>query len=87
MKTWSADATAMFGPVFHYVQQGELSLAAAALIDGSGHCQGCFKSQATEVKNLQLAKAYTLPLQLQQQEQPLIDVQSLSKLATPLIFC
>lgn len=87
MKTWAADAETMFGPVFHYVQQGELNLATAALIDGSGNCQGYFNSQATEVKNLQLAKAYTLPLQLQQQEQPLIDVQSLSKLATPLIFC
>lgn len=86
MKTWAADATAMFGPVFHYVQQGELNLAAAALIDGSGHCQGYFNSQATAVKNLQLAKAYTLPLQLHQQEQPLIDVQSLSKIEIPLVF-
>lgn len=38
------------------------------------------------MKNVKLAKAYTLPLQLQQQEQPLIDVQSLSKIAIPLIF-
>ncbi len=86
MSTWVADANSMFEPVFNHVHQGNLSLAVESLIDGSGNCQGYFDKQATEIKSLQLKQAYTLPLQLNQQERPSIDVQSLSNIELSLIF-
>ncbi|SNY95868.1 Pimeloyl-ACP methyl ester carboxylesterase [Halomonas sp. hl-4] len=86
MKIWVTDAESMFEPVFNHVHQGNLSLAVESLIDGSGNCQGYFEKQPTEVKSLQLQKAYTLPLQLNQQEHPSIDVQSLSNIDLSLIF-
>ncbi|MBY7669024.1 MULTISPECIES: alpha/beta fold hydrolase [Vibrio] len=86
MKTWVADAESMFEPVFNHVNQGNLSLAVESLIDGSGNCHGYFDKQPTEVKSLQLKQAYTLPLQLNQQEHPSIDAQSLSNIDLSLIF-
>ncbi|NRD73699.1 alpha/beta hydrolase [Shewanella sp. VB17] len=86
MKTWAADAESMFEPVFNDVHQGNLSLAVESLIDGSGNCNGYFDKQPTEVKSLQLKQAYTLPLQLNQQEHPSIDAQSLSNIDLSLIF-
>lgn len=86
MKAWVADAESMFGQVFEHVKQGNLDLAVESLIDGSGNSPDYFNTQRNEVKTLQLAKAYTLPLQLNQQEHPLIDTQSISKIKTPLVF-
>ena len=86
MEAWVADAESMFGQVFEHVKLGRLDLAVESLIDGSGNSQGYFNAQRNEVKSLQLAKAYTLPLQLNQQEHPLIDTQNISKIKAPLVF-
>lgn len=86
MESWITDAESMFGQVFHHVQQGRLDSAVKALIDGSGNRRGYFNTQPTEIKRLHLEKAYTLPLQLNQEERPLIDTQSISKIETPMVF-
>ncbi|MFM2485182.1 alpha/beta fold hydrolase [Celerinatantimonas yamalensis] len=86
MNAWVADAKSMFGQVVEHVKQGNLDLAVESLIDGSGNSQGYFETQREEVRRLQLAKAYTLPLQLNQQEHPSINALNVSKIKAPLVF-
>lgn len=83
---WSVDANAMFGKVFEHFSKGNLELAVESLIDGSGNKHGYFQTQKESIKDLQLAKAYTLVYQLNQQEQPLINPVSLSKIKVPMVF-
>ncbi|MFC6633468.1 alpha/beta fold hydrolase [Microbulbifer taiwanensis] len=80
MNSWLADANAMFAPIFQAVEQGDLPLAVELLMDASANRKGYFSSQADFYRQQQLSKAYTLPLQLNQSEQPQLDADSLGEI-------
>lgn len=83
MNAWLSDANAIFGKVYEYFSQGQARLAVEALVDGSGNRQGYFMNQPDMVRELQLAKADTLAFQLNQQEQPDISSDSISRIRVP----
>ena len=84
MDAWLADANAMFGKVFEHFSQGRLGLAVETMIDGSGNKPGYFLNQDPGVRDQQLAKANTLALQLNQQEQPEINRSTVADIRVPL---
>ncbi|WP_258180348.1 alpha/beta fold hydrolase [Photobacterium kishitanii] len=86
LNLWQSDANSMFGPVFAEFHRGDLPSAVVSLIDGSGNRKGYFQSQSEVVRELQLAKSYTLAYQLNQKEQPLIDINGLSSSKVPVVF-
>ncbi|MEP7729422.1 alpha/beta fold hydrolase [Marinomonas primoryensis] len=83
---WQLDANKMFGPVFEHFSSGNLAQAVESLIDGSGNEQGYFQRQSKAVKELQLAKSYTLSYQLNQKEQPLIEADTISRVSVPVVL-
>ncbi|MDW6004207.1 alpha/beta fold hydrolase [Vibrio mangrovi] len=85
MEIWQQDANMMFGSVFAHYSAGNLELAVESLIDGSGNHPGYFAAQEPAVKALQLAKAYTLAHQLNQQEQPAIEPSAVTEISTPMV--
>lgn len=84
--SWQLDAESMFGPVFTEFGAGNLELAVESLIDGSGNSKGYFQAQPKSVRELQLAKSHTLAHQLNQKEQPAINVDTVSKIRVPIIL-
>ncbi len=72
--------------VFAEFHRGDLPSAVVSLIDGSGNRKGYFQSQSEVVRELQLAKSYTLAYQLNRKEQPLIDINGLSSSKVPVVF-
>lgn len=77
LSAWQLDADTMFGPVFEHFANGDFEKAVELLIDGSGNKQGYFQNQSKKVKELQLAKSYTLTYQLNQEEKPLINIEAI----------
>ncbi|ASG01687.1 MULTISPECIES: alpha/beta fold hydrolase [Vibrio] len=86
LSAWQLDANKMFGPVFEYFSNGNLEKAVELLIDGSGNKQGYFQNQSKKVRELQLAKSYTLVHQLNQKEKAVIDTDTISGVSAPIIL-
>ncbi len=86
LSSWQSDASAMFDPVFSEFNGGNLELAVEYLIDGSANKQGYFRSQPEAIRKLQLAKRHTLAHQLNQKEHPLINIDSVSTVKTPVVL-
>lgn len=84
MKKWNEDAADMFGPIFQLVNQEKLNDAVRTLMDKSANRDGYFLSQPKLYQEQQLSKAYTLKLQLNQKEQPALDITELSKIFIPV---
>ncbi|GAA5442405.1 2-succinyl-6-hydroxy-2, 4-cyclohexadiene-1-carboxylate synthase [Microbulbifer sp. NBRC 101763] len=83
MAKYMQDAEAMFGKVFQAVSDGNLAVAVESLIDGSGNKVGYFSSQSQNHRSQQLENTHTLPLQLNQSEQPSLDKTHLSRIQIP----
>ncbi|AIA75797.1 alpha/beta hydrolase [Halomonas campaniensis] len=86
MDAWQSDANAMFSPVFENFHAGNMQLAVEHLIDGSGNRKGYFSTQDESIQALQISKAYTLTHQLNQQEQPAINAELVSKISAPIVI-
>jgi pimeloyl-ACP methyl ester carboxylesterase len=85
LEAFTADASAMFGPVFEAVQgAGDTLEGVRRLIDGSGQRSGYFDAQPEERRALQLDNARTLPLLLAQSAPPVITCEDLRALKVPV---
>lgn len=84
LDAFTADANAMFSPVFEAAQgAGDVELAVELLIDGSGQRKGYFQSQPRERQQLQMDNARTIPLLLAQSAPPQISCAELGALKAP----
>lgn len=84
LEAFAADAGAMFGPVFDAVQsRGDNEEGVRRLLDGSGQRSGYFDAQPPARKELQMANAQTMPLQLAQTSPPVITCEQLGTLSMP----
>ncbi|WP_444912744.1 alpha/beta fold hydrolase [Microbulbifer sp. PAAF003] len=84
MEEYRQDAESMFAEIFKTTAEGELDTAVKLLIDGSGNQAGYFSQQPLKYRVQQLDNAYTLPLQLNQTEQPALNPTSLSGISIPV---
>ncbi|MBD2785471.1 alpha/beta hydrolase [Xenorhabdus sp. DI] len=80
---FTADAQAMFGPLFELAGKIKLPKMVEILIDGSGNQKGYFASQPEAVRMAQLAQADTVIKQLNQNEKPNINANALATIKLP----
>ncbi|WP_444927479.1 alpha/beta fold hydrolase [Microbulbifer sp. TRSA002] len=83
MEEYRRDAETMFAEIFKTTAEDKLDTATKLLIDGSGNRAGYFSQQPIKYRVQQLDNAYTLPLQLNQTEQPTLNPSSLSSISIP----
>lgn len=82
---FSADADAMFGPLFEAVRvHGDSALAVRRLLDASAEQPGYFDAQPRERRDMQLDNARTMPLLLSQPAPPNITCEQLGRLSMPV---
>jgi pimeloyl-ACP methyl ester carboxylesterase len=84
LDAFASDANAMFAPIFEAVQdRGNNEEGVRRLLDGSGQRRGYFDSQPSARKDLQMANARTMALQLAQSPPPVITCEQLGTLSVP----
>ncbi|WP_444916761.1 alpha/beta fold hydrolase [Microbulbifer sp. JMSA003] len=84
MAGYQCDAKVMFTEVFKATADNHLDTATKQLIDGSGNRAGYFSQQPLKYRVQQLDNAFTLPLQLNQTEQPALNPDSLTEISIPV---
>lgn len=80
MQLFIADAEETYSSVFELVASKNMDGAVIALINATSNQRNYFHNQHDETKAKQLAKAYTLEMQLEQSERPEITPERLSQI-------